>query len=405
MHDQHLIPDLFRTEFSKICAVLNAFSHFDQPELAEDIASATFQAALETWPYQGVPTNPNAWLYHVAKNKAINAFRKNNRYRSVDQISLERNGTMMTPDMTDRNIHDSQLATLFAICDPQLPDETQIGLALRILCGFGIDEIAAAFMVEKEVINKRLYRGRERLRKNGLQAGGEHVFEKRRLDHVLLVLYLLFNEGYYSSTHHQPIREELCFEAIKLTSLLLDSKETATTQTHALFALMNFQASRLKARRGADGTEILYDDQDPAKWDQAMITTGAYHLHKASSGTILTAYHLEAAIAYCFTQHQSTQDKWQLILQLYNQLLAIQYSPIAALNRVFAYSKLHGALAAIREAEKLQLENNPQYHLLLGELFSTIDKGRARIYFTQAGSLLHREEDRRYVEKRINALG
>lgn len=404
MHNQHLIPDLFRTEFSKICAVLNAFSHFEQPELAEDIASATFQAALENWPYHGIPANPKAWLYQVAKNKAINAFRKNNRYVSVDQMSLERNGTMMTPDMTDRNIHDSQLTTLFAICDPQLPDETQIGLALRILCGFGIDEIAAAFMVDKEVINKRLYRGRERLRKNGLQASGENVFDKSRLDHVLLVLYLLFNEGYYSNTHHRPIREELCFEAIKLTSLLLDHKETAATQTHALFALMNFQASRLNARTGADGTEILYDDQDTAKWDQALITTGAYHLHKASSGYTLTAYHLEAAIAYWFTQHQSTPEKWQHILRLYDQLLAIQYSPIAALNRVFAYSKLHGTIAAIWEAEKLRLDDNPQYHLLLGELFSTKDKGKARMHFTQAGSLLRREEDRRYVTTRINAL-
>jgi RNA polymerase sigma-70 factor (ECF subfamily) len=404
MHDQHLIPDLFRTEFSKICAVLNAFSHFDQPELVEDIASATFQAALETWPYQGVPANPKAWLYHVARNKAINAFRKYSKYQTVDPASLERNEVATEPDMTDRNIQDSQLATLFAICDPQLPDETQIGLALRILCGFGIDEIAAAFMVDKEVINKRLYRGREKLRRLGFDFDKRADFRESRLDHVLLVLYLLFNEGYHSTTYHRPVREELCFEAIRLTSLLLDSKETAATQTHALFALMNFQASRLKARTSADGTEILYDDQDPASWDQTLITTGAYHLHKASSGTTLTAYHLEAAIAFWFTQHQSTPEKWQHILQLYDQLLAIQYSPIAALNRVFAYSKIYGALAAIAEAEKLALESNPQYHLLLGELLSRIDNEKARVHYTNAISLLHREEDRRHVRQRINAL-
>lgn len=405
MNDHHLIPDLFRTEFSKICAVLNAFSHFDQPELAEDIASATFQAALETWPYQGIPANPKAWLYRVARNKAINAFRKYNRYQAADSLDVDRHEAMMVPDLTERNIQDSQLATLFAICDPQLTSDTQIALALRILCGFSIDEIAAACMVNKAVINKRLFRGREKLRSLHFAPGKDCGLSEKRLDHVLVVLYLLFNEGYHSATYHHAMREDFCYDAIKLTSLLLDKKETAVAKTHALFSLMNFQASRLKARKDANGNEILYDKQDPAIWDQAMITTGAYHLHKASSGSILTAYHLEAAIAYWYTQHQSTPEKWQHILQLYDQLLVVQYSPVAALNRIVAFSKLHGHSAAIEEAEKLHLENNPQYHLLLGELYSSINKDNAKAYFVRAAVLLQRDEDRKYVHNKIEALG
>lgn len=401
MEADQLIPHLFRTEFSKICAVLNTYFHFRDVQLAEDMASAAFQAALETWPYKGVPDNPVAWLYQVARNRAINYLKQ---ARRNGHAGLEELSTAEAPDLTEPNIQDSLLTTLFTICDPVLPSETQIGLALRILCGFGIDEIASAFMVSKEVINKRLYRGREKLRTSGLTNQKGDLKDDRRLDNVLLVLYLLFNEGYHSETHSSEVRSSLCHEAIRLTSLLLNDQATAQPRVHALFALMNFQASRLDARSDPNGHEVLYEEQDEQLWDQEMITTGAYHLHKAAKGDLVTAYHLEAMIAYWHTQRADTPDKWLHILRTYDQLLQIQYSPVAALNRMLAYGKVHGAAAAIEEAGKLGQGQNPYYHVLMGKLFEQTDPGSAIIHYLEAKARFLRLEEKDRMDAKLSRL-
>ncbi len=396
-----LIPDLFRTEFSKICAVLNTYFQFRDPDLAEDIASATFQAALETWPYKGAPAHPRAWLYRVARNKAINHLRNAKRMVSEGEIEL---ADIAGPEMTAQNFQDSQLLTLFAICDPLLPSETQIGLALRILCGFGIDEIASAFMVNREVINKRLYRGRQRLRESGFDPASTSLIDPAKLDNVLMVLYLMFNEGYHSETHTSLVRETFCMDAIRLTGLLLDEKHTATPAAHALFALMNFQASRLKARYNPQGIETLYDEQDTGLWDQQMITTGAYHLHKSAKGNLLSTYHLEAVIAYWHTQKEDSPEKWEAILKTYDQLLAIQYSPVAALNRIVAFAKILGNSLAIAEAMKLGMQESPYYHLLLGELWASQNATKAMEHYQKAKSIFIRETEIRLVNAKIKSL-
>ena len=405
---QDLIPHLFRTEFGRITAVLCKLFGLSNVALAEDITSETFLAALNTWPYKGVPENPQAWLYTVAKNKVKNLLARDKLFNEKISPAFKSRlppSEEMQPDLSTQNITDSQLQMLFAICHPSIPPEAQIGLALRILCGFGIEEIAGAFLRNKETINKRLFRAREKLRTANVKIELPPVNEiSNRLQTVLTTLYLLFNEGYYSETDNSVLRQDLCFEAMRLVQMLLDHPPTNTPQVNALLALMCFHASRFKARKNSKGEAILYEDQDESLWDGELIAKGAYHLNAASQGNSLSRYHLEAGIAYWHTIKTDTPAKWENILQFYNHLLAMEYSPVAALNRTYALSKVHGAEAAIVEAEKLDLGNNHFYHTLLGELYSDIDIEKAAEHLKQALKLAKTVADKQTIYRKIESL-
>ena len=403
MNRQELIPHLFRTEFSKISTVLSRLFGIENLQLAEDIASDTFLAALETWTYQGIPDHPVAWLYTVAKNKAKNHLKREQLFTGTIAGELKRSAVSAEElDWTEQGISDSQLQMMFTLCHPAIPAESQIGLSLRVLCGFGIDEIATAFLANRETINKRLYRAREKLREEKLSIEFPPPAEiEQRLDTVLTTLYLLFNEGYYSESDNALLREDLCQEAMRLVSLLLSQEKTALPQVHALYALMSFHASRFPARKNENGEIILYDDQDETLWDQALISRGAYHLHVAAAGDKLSTYHLEASIAYWHTVKQNSKEKWENILQLFNRLLQLQYSPVAALNRTYALYKVHGAGAAITAAEKLGLEGNVYYHFLLGELYSTVDAEKSKEQFGKALGVARTRGERGLLEKRV----
>lgn len=408
MQQQELIPHLFRTEFSKITAVLCKTFGMEHIGAAEDIAGETFLAALETWTYKGVPENPTAWLYAVAKNKARTYLKRNGLF--AQKITTQLRQLMETDeeiaiDLSGTNIRDSQLQMLFAVCHPSIPPEAQVGLALRILCGFGIDEIAHAFLTNKETINKRLFRAKEKLRQENvaIELPGEAAIGER-LDPVLTTLYLLFNEGYYSESQDDVLREDLCLEAMRLTYLLVDDPQTALPRVKALLALMCFHASRFAARKGKNGEMILYHDQDPSLWNAELISKGTYFLHEASQGTQLSTYHLEATIAYWQTVKEDTKEKWENVLQLYNKLLQLHYSPIAALNRTYALSKANGKEQAIKEAEKLKLEGNPFYFALLGELYTDTDQQKAAANFKKAVSLAGTAADKAAIQKKLDLL-
>lgn len=408
MKQQELIPHLFRSEYSKIVAVLGRRFGFDEIEIAEDIASDTFLIATQSWPVNGTPPNPVAWLYNVAKNKAKNYLQRNQIYENKVTHELQNTFDAIHEseiDLSDQNISDSQLQMMFAICNPLIPAEAQIGLALRILCGFGIQEIAEAFLSNKETINKRLFRAKEKLReeKIGIEFPGATEIGER-LENVLTTLYLLFNEGYYSVSQTRVIRKELCFEAIRLCLMLIDNENTDKPAVNALLALMYFQASRLDARIDKNGEIILYDEQNVGLWHTDMIVRGGYFLNRATSGDKLSKYHLEAAIAYWSTQKADTVEKWEAILQLYNRLLQIDYSPIAALNRTYALAKANGKAEAIVEAEKLKLTNNHFYYVLLGELYTDIDKEQAKSHFKVGLSMAKTEADKQTIQKKIEKL-
>src|SRR6186997_2839423 len=405
---QELIPHLFRTEFRKIIAVLCKHFGIAHIEIAEDIASDTFLSAVENWTYKGLPANPTAWLYTVAKNKAKNYFYRTNIFSEKIAVDIK-NSFPQTEEpeinLSDENITDSQLQMLFAICHPSIPTEAQIGLALRILCGFGINEIATAFLTNNETINKRLSRAKEKLRieKVTIEFPGKTEINDR-LETVLTTLYLLFSEGYYSESDDTILREDLCDEAMRLVFMLIENEQTNHPKVNALYSLMCFHSSRFAARKSEKGEIILYDEQDESLWDQELIIKGIYFLHEASKGNEISKYHIEASIAYWHTIKTDTKEKWENILQLYNRLLQIEYSPIAALNRTYALSKANGKLPAIKEAQKLNLINNYFYFALLGDLYTGINNKEAKQNFGKALSLARTQTARQAIQKKLDML-
>ncbi|MBB6498885.1 RNA polymerase sigma factor [Pedobacter cryoconitis] len=404
MKESGLIPDLFRTEYRKLVSVLCKHFGFDQIEVAEDIASDTFLTASQDWAQKGLPSNPVAWLYYVAKNKARNHLQRDFLFANKIAPEIQNNSSNSTEiDLSPQNINDSQLQMMFAVCDDAIPSEAQIGLSLRILCGFGIQEIADAFLTSKETINKRLFRAKEKLRerKTKIEFPGETELEGR-LATVLTTIYLLFNEGYYSVSQHQTLRKELCLEAMRLCTMLVENRYTNKPQVNALLSLMCFHASRFEARQDKNGDIILYDEQDVNRWNAELISKGGYFLDRAATGDQLSRYHLEAGIAYWNTQKADTSEKWENILQYYNHLLQIEYSPIAALNRTYALAKANGKEEAIAAAEKLNLKDNHFYFMLLGELYTGIDNQKAIANFKKAYAKARTQADKLTIQRRID---
>ncbi|MBC7914303.1 MAG: sigma-70 family RNA polymerase sigma factor [Pyrinomonadaceae bacterium] len=405
MQEKELIPHLFRTEYRKIISVLCKVFGFEYIAVAEDIVSETFLLAAETWGLKGLPDNPNAWLYTVAKNKAKNYLKHHAVFNQKIVQQLNRMPADAEPieiDLSDKNIQDSQLQMIFAVCNPAISVEAQIGLSLRILCGFGIGEIADAFLTNKETINKRLFRAKEKLREEKVKIEFPDASEiNNRLETVLRTLYLLFNEGYYSSGADTTLRKDLCLEAMRLCHLLIDNEQTNLPPANALLSLMCFHASRFEARIDGNGEVVLYQDQDTSLWNTELMQRGEYFLNKASKGDKLSKYHLEAGIAYWHTIKADSGQKWENILQLYNQLLVTEYSPMAALNRTYALSKANGKLEGIVEAEKLKLESNHLYHSLLGELYTGIDNVKAVAHLGIALKLAKSKGDKNIIRNKI----
>ena len=405
MKQAELIPHLFRTEYRKIISVLCKLFGIEYIEIAEDIVSDTFLLAAELWVVQGTPANPAGWLYTVAKNKTRDHLKRDKLFAST--ISKELKHTTegigeIEIDLTNKNISDSQLAMMFAICHPCISAEAQISLSLSLLCGFGAEEIADGFLTNKDVIYKRLQRAKEKLRTEKVKIEYPALSEiEERLPSVLTTLYLLFNEGYHSSSNNISLRKDLCLEAMRLNYLLIENEITNKPSVNALLALMCFHSSRFEARTGQNGEEILYEDQDVALWDMALVEKGEFYLGSASKGTHLSKYHLEAAIAFWHTHKEDTTEKWENILQLYNKLLLTEYSPMAALNRTFALAKVRGKAAGIAEAEKLQITNSHLYYCLLGKLYTGIDNTKALQHFEIALSLASSVADKSIITKQM----
>lgn len=406
MSNDDIIPNLFRTEYSKIVAVLIHRFGIEHMALAEDMASESFTKAMETWPYEGIPKNPTGWLYTVAKNIAKNHFARDKIFRDKISRNLNTNDiiTSFELDLTDKNITDSQLLMLFVICHPAIPEMSQIMLALRVLCGFGNDEIADAFLTNVEQVNKRLYRAKKKLRKQQVEMKLPNIEERStRLSTVLHTIYLLFSEGYYSERHDGIIRKELCLEAMNLGYLLLKNTATNTHESNALMSLMCFQASRLEARQTTSGKIILYDDQDEAHWNTELIEKGFHYLQQASTDNLPSKYYLEASIAYWYTVKNNTADKWESILKLYDLLLKIEYSPVSELNRLYAMSKVKGKAIATKEALKLDMTDNHFYYMLLSNLNDS-DPNKADHYLLQALNHCKNESEKILIKEKIEKL-
>lgn len=402
---KELLSHLFRQEYVKMTAVLCRHFGLHHIEIAEDIASETFLTASEHWAIKGVPENPTAWLYAVAKNKIRNYFKNlsvfETKIKNEPMINVQNEHDF---EFSPEYISDSQLAMIFAVCNPVNSNDSQISLALQILCGFSVEEIANAFLTRTETIKKRLQRGRTNLRNDNFQIN--HLAEseiKARLDTVLKTLYLLFNEGYFSKTNDKQIRIELCSEATRLSLVLTENPLTNTAQVNALLALMYFQSSRLEARTNIKNEAVLFDEQDKNLWDKSLIERGNYYLVNATNVNEISKYHLEAGIAYWHTT-PTDENKWQHILQLYNQLILIEYSPITALNRTFAFAKVYGNKKAIVEAEKINLIDSNYYHELLGYLYSDTHIEKAIFHYKTAINLTKSKTEKQTLKNAVSLL-
>lgn len=375
-------------------------------QIAEDIVSETFLIATETWGLKGIPDNPTAWLYKVAKNKTKDYFKREKIFREkiAPEYQNQNYEYKLEINLSNKNIFDSQLQMLFAICNPIISAEAQITMALKILCGFSVEEIAQAFLTNKETINKRLFRAKEKLRKNNVDLSAPLKNElDNRLNNVLSIIYLLFNEGYYSITSEKTLKKELCLEALRLSYMLLENKSTNLPQTNALMALLCFHSSRFEARTNTKGQLILYADQNRKEWDYELIQKGEYYLNKSAQGKV-TKYHLEAGISYWHTKNNEIPKKWKNILQLYNQLLQIEYSPIAALNRTYALSKANSKKEAITELLKIDLKDSHLYHSLLAELYNNYNQKKELEHLKIALNLVNNKTEKKVLIEKLNKI-
>lgn len=370
---------LFRHESGKMLSVLLRLFGLAQVEIAEDIVQDTLLTAYESWKMHGLPEQPRAWLYRTAKNKTIDFLRRERNFRTnVAQGFAETTQQNLNSDawldafFLDGEIEDAQLRMMFACCHPAIPYESQLTLMLRTLCGLSIREIAAAFLLSEETVSKRLFRAKEKIRleRLALEAPmGEELLS--RLDAVLLAIYLLFSEGYKSSSGSAVIRRELCEEALRLGGLLTRHPLSDLPKTHALQALMCFQASRFDARLNTAGEIILLEHQDRSLWNRPMIALGYEHLQRSAQRNEMSEYHIEAAIAsYHASAPTFQQTNWKAIFYCYELLLKISPSPFVALNRAIALGYADGPAAGIEALLNIEgLSGHYLYHTALGDFY------------------------------------
>lgn len=406
-HIHTLVKEFFRQESGKITAVLTKVLGIHHMELANDIVQDSLLKAMNYWSFNGIPDNPTAWLYRVARNKAIDYLRRENRFKEISPVLQSEYSLAPTIDniFLPNEIEDSQLRMIFACCHPSIPAEASISLVLKTLCGLNNIEIARAFLSNEENISKRIYRAKEKIRNEGIKLempASETL--PGRLENVLKSIYLLFNEGYNSSQPEQLIRKELCDEAIRLGYMLTRNPITRLPRTYALLALMHFQASRFDSRLDNVGNIILLRDQDRSKWDENLISKGFELLELAAEPFEASNYHLEAAIASIHAGARTfEQTDWNAIYQLYKILYQMQPNPIIALNKAIASSYAISKENAIKELKSITgLEKNHLYHASLGEIHLELNqKNEAKKHFQTAITHTQSASEQDLLRKKI----
>ncbi len=406
----------FRREAGRLTAALTRLFGVRNLALAEDVAQDALCRALEVWKFRGLPPNPSAWLMTTAKHRAVDVVRRERTARKFGP-ELERWLTTewtLTPTVeevfADDAMEDDQLRMMLSCCHPRLPEEAQVALILQILCGFSVREIAAAFLESVAAIEKRVARAKKVLAASkGLFDVGNPAQVAERLPVVHRALYLLFNEGYHGASPESAVRVELCQEAMRLVSLLLERPAGQMPATRALGALMCLHAARMPSRLDAAGDLTPFFDQDRSLWDRALLAEGQRLLHASAAGDEVTTYHLEAAIAAVHALAPSARETdWSAIVRLYDALLAMRPSPVVALHRAIAVAQQEGPERGLAEVAAIpsrdRLASYPFYEAALAEM--ELGRGcpdQARTHFERALSLARNPTERRSLERRLAA--
>lgn len=395
-----------------VAALTRIFGVHNLP-LAEDVVQFAFFRALETWKLRGVPENPSAWLMATAKHRALDILRNE---RTAHSFAPELGRLLdtewtMAPAVNEafaaHSIRDEQLRMMFSCCHPQLPDEVQVALVLNILCGFGADEIAGAFLVGRAAMEKRLSRGKKVL------ATSKRLFDLTdadfapRLGSVRRALYLLFNEGYHGASAKVSVRAELCREALRLVAFLMEHAPSNTPETKALAALMCLNAARLPARISDTGEMTSLADQDRTLWDHELITRGRALLEDASDGSLVTAYHIEAAIAATHASAPTLREtNWHIIVTMYDRLMMIAPSPVVSLNLAVAIGERDGAQAGLSAIQTIddreRLASYPFFYAAMAEFeLKCGNHAAALAHFREALRVARNASERKFLERRM----
>ena len=365
-----LVDHFFRHESGKLIASLVRFFGLKHFDLVEDMVQAALVEALRVWKIRGVPDQPAAWIHRVAKNRVLDALRRDKNFQEkaeeLARLGEAKEGQRVENLFDESQLQDSQLRLIFACCHSSLPPDSAVPLTLKTLCGFSEEEVARGMLLSSENVRKRIYRAKQTMIEDKISLDLPSSRQlSARLHYVHTVLYLMFNEGYSSTSSDQAIRDDVCEEAARLCHLLTEHPHCSTKTTSALLALMLFHASRFDARIDSNGGFVLLDEQDRTKWDQRMISRAKEYL-QASDGPAISVYHLEAAIAlqHCVAA-SFAKTNWSAIIGLYDRLIERFPSSVYQLNRAIAINQEMGPEAAIEILDSIQSDPHlNRFHLL-----------------------------------------
>jgi RNA polymerase sigma factor (sigma-70 family) len=407
-----LVEDLFRREYAHVVSAVTRVLGPSNIPLAEDVVHDALLSAMQAWRF-GLPQDPKAWIIRAAHNRAIDIIRREQRHRS---LLPELATTAALTDTIEAALAPAadganQLAMMLAVCDPGLTRETQVTLILRWLCGLSPKEIAQAFLVGTATIDRRLLRGRARLRRLGALPDVDRLsdIEARRTS-VLQALYLLFNEGYHGSDPQDPVRPFLCIDALRLTELLLEVRATTHADVHALAALFCFDAGRLATRVDEHGVFVPLEDQDRSRWDRGLIERGLAQLARSATGDHMSRWHLEAGIACEHAIAPSVRETdWERIVMLYDLLVRQSPSPVVALNRALAVAERDGVAEGRRALMALagdrKLSTYPFYWAARADLERRAEQpAAARSSYERAIAFSRNSAERVSYERRLKLL-
>jgi RNA polymerase sigma-70 factor, ECF subfamily len=402
------IETLYRSESGRVLATLVRL--LGDLDLAEEAMHEAFAAALEFWPQTGIPDKPRPWLISTARFKAIDVIRRRARFDGA-QRDLVAHMESRVSDAPGGNeeIEDDRLRLIFTCCHPALPPEGQVALTLREICGLTTEEIARAFLVTPATLAQRIVRAKAKIRETAIPYEVPTPEElPERLDAVLQVVYLVFNEGYSAAAGAEVTRAEITGEAIRLGRLLAGLQPEP--EVHGLLALMLLQESRRRARTSPAGELILLEHQDRALWNREQIAEGVGLVEKALSSRRFGPYTLQAAIAAVHAEAESTAaTDWRQIVALYNQLVRMQPSPVAYLNRAVAIAMCDGPEAGLKHIDAVlehgELTNYYLAHSARAELCRRLGRTvEARASFERALALTQQEPERQFLQERIRQL-
>jgi RNA polymerase sigma-70 factor, ECF subfamily len=409
VHSREAVERVFKQERGRILATLIRI--LGDIDLGEEALAAALEAALVQWPDEGTPANPRAWLIRAARNKAIDRMRRralfeDKRAEMEAEAALEREDAALDSD-DEVSVHDDRLRLIFTCCHPALAVEAQVALTLRTLCGLETEEIARAFLVPAPTMAQRLVRAKSKIRQAHIPYRVPDAEDlPARVDAVLAVVYLVFNEGYAASSGAALVRRELCAEAIRLGRLLVELMP-GETEVRALLALMLLTDARRDARVDADGEMVLLEDQDRSRWDREAIGEGLALVEAALRGGPPGSYALQAAIAGVHARASRAGDTdWREIASLYTVLMAAHRSSVVALNHAAAVAMAEGPAQGLRLMDALAADGSlAGYHLLPAARADLLRRlGRlpeAAAAYREALALVGNETDRRFLERRL----